>query len=122
MNYGDFQDNISFIFAGRFIHYLKYQEAKRLLKILARKTGNGAKLYFSVSGIDSDLAKNYLGKGIDIEKRFFKIDKSLRKRFEMGEKVCLYTEEEVESLFSKYFKVVKVEKTAFGNINIVVRK
>ena len=122
MNYTDFNQNISFVFSGRFLHYLKYSDAEKMLKILHKKTKVGAKLYFSISGIDTDLAENYFGKNVEIEKRFFKISANLQNRFSIKEKVCLYSEAEAEKLFSKYFSVLKIEKTAFGNINIIAEK
>ncbi len=122
MNYKDFQNNISLVYSGRFLHYLKYPDAKKLLKILHKKMKVDGKLFFSISGIDTDLAENYKGRGIEIEKRFFKISKSLQDRFQIKEKVCLYSESEARELFSKFFKVLEVKKTAFGNINIVAEK
>jgi cyclopropane fatty-acyl-phospholipid synthase-like methyltransferase len=122
MNYGDFENNISFIFAGRFLHYLKYDEAERLLKILKKKMQKGGHLYFSISALGTDLARDYNGENIKIEERFFKIKKELRGRFKIKESVCLYSLEEAEKLFSKYFKILSIEKTAFGNINIILEK
>ena len=122
MNYLDFQDNISFLFAGRFLHYLNYQEAEKLLKILNKKMKKEGKLFFSISGINSDLAKNYYGKETNVENRFFEIAPEIRKRFQIKERVCLYTIKEVEKLFERYFKILKIEKTAFNNINIILEK
>lgn len=122
MNYKDFQNNISLIYSGRFLHYLKYPDAQKLLKILHKKMKVGGKLYFSVSGIDTDLAKNYEGKNVEIENRFFKISEDLQKRFQIEEKVCLYSENEVEKLFSEFFQVLEISKTAFGNINVIAEK
>ncbi len=34
MSYEDFPDNISLIYSGRFLHYLKHKEAKKLPKTL----------------------------------------------------------------------------------------
>ncbi len=82
----------------------------------------GGKLFFSISGIETDLAQGYIGKKIVIEKRFFKINPDLQVRFQIFTPICLYSKEEAEKLFSKYFHILKIEKTAFGNINIVAIK
>ncbi len=122
MNYSDFKNNISLVYSARFLHYLKYSEAQKLLKILHKKMKVGGKLYFSISGIDTGLAENYAGKNVEIENRFFKISEDLQNRFQIKEKVCLYTENEAEKLFSNFFTISKIEKTAFGNINIIAQK
>jgi SAM-dependent methyltransferase len=121
MEYKDFE-NISLVYSGRFLHYLRYSEAQQLLKILRKKLKKGGMLYFSVSGIDSDLAKGYNVKNIKIENRFFKIPKNLQNQFSIKEKVCLYSETEARELFSQFFSVLEVSKTAFGNICITAVK
>ena len=122
MNYKDFNDNVSLIYSGRFLHYLSHNDAQRLLKILHKKMKVGGKLYFSISGIDTDLAVGYEGKGVKIENRFFPIADDLQKRFQIQEKVCLYSEKEVKELFSQYFEVIEISETAFGNINLIAER
>ena len=121
MNYSDFKNNISLIYGGRFLHHLRYKEAEQLLKILKKKSKKDAFLFFSLSALGTDLAKDYEGQDIPLKNRFFKIKKELRERFKIKEKVCLYSLKEVEDLFSKYFQIIKVKKTAFGNINIILK-
>jgi SAM-dependent methyltransferase len=108
LNYKNFEDNISIVYSSRFFHYLKYTDGKNLLKILSKKLKKNGKVYFSISGIDSDLSKGYFGKGIELEKRFFKISEKIQDRFQIKEKVCLYSQEEIKNLFSEFFEIEEI--------------
>lgn len=122
INYKNFEDNISIIYSSRFFHYLKYSDGKNLLKILSKKLKKNGKIYFSISGINSDLGKNYFGKGIELEKRFFKISKKIQDRFQIKEKVCLYSQKEIKNLFSEFFEIEEIWESNFKNIFVVARK
>ena len=122
LNYKDFEDNISIIYSSRFFHYLSYEDGKSLLKILSKKLKKDGKIFFSISGIDSDLGKDYQGQGIELEKRFFKISSKIQKRFQIEEKVCLYSQEEVKDLFSQFFQIEEIWEPDFKNIFIIARK
>jgi cyclopropane fatty-acyl-phospholipid synthase-like methyltransferase len=108
MSYKDFENNISTIYSSRFFHYLTYSEGIQLLKILSKKMKEGGLIYFSISGINSDLGFEYKGKDIDLEKRFFEISSTLKKRFEIEEKVCLYSIDEIKKIFSKFFVIEEI--------------
>ncbi len=118
----DLEGDISLVISFRFLHYLKYEEADNLLKILNKKMKKNSLGFFSISGIKTDLAEGYEGWEVELDKRFFKIKKDLRERFQIYEKVCLYKKEEIESLFGKYFEILFLEETLFGNINIIFKK
>ncbi len=121
MNYKDFQDDISLVYSGRFLHYLEYSDAEKLLKILSKKMNKKGKIYFSISGIKTGLAKNYKGINVNIEKRFFYIDKNLQERFKIKNQVCLYSKNEVEKLFSKFFDILEIKETKFFNITVIAQ-
>jgi cyclopropane fatty-acyl-phospholipid synthase-like methyltransferase len=114
MSYKDFPDNISLIYSGRFLHYLKYEEAKKLLKILKNKMNknNNSKLFFSVSGNDSELAKNR-------SEKYDFLSKENQKKFQIKEKVFLYSKKELQNLFEKYFETKKIWQSDFGNVFII---
>ncbi len=121
MNYADFPDNISLVYSARFFHYLKYEEAEKLLKILKRKCGksNSCKLFFSISGISSELGKSYAGQEKSIENRFDFLSMENQKKFHIKNKVTLYSQEDVQKIFSKYFDVQKAWQSDFGNIFVI---
>jgi SAM-dependent methyltransferase len=108
VNYKTFPKNISAIYGGRFLHYLQYENAENLLKILFKNLKTGGKVFFSVTGVETEIANGY-DKNIKIEKRFFKIKDHLQERFLIKEKVTLYKKEEFEKLFENAgFKKEKV--------------
>lgn len=121
-NYKDFKDDVSVFYSSRFFHYLKYEEGKNLLKIISKKLKKDGKIFFSISGVDSDLGKNYEGKGVDLEKRFFQISPKIQKRFQIEEKVCLYLKDEVEKMFGEFFQIEKIWESDFKNIFLIAKK
>jgi cyclopropane fatty-acyl-phospholipid synthase-like methyltransferase len=108
LDYKDFEGDISIVYSARFFHYLDYAEGKKLLKIVSKKLNKDGKIFFSISGLNADLAKGYGGREVDIEKRFFKISKDLQERFEIKKKVCLYSKKEIEKLFSEFFEIQQI--------------
>jgi cyclopropane fatty-acyl-phospholipid synthase-like methyltransferase len=114
INYKDFPNNISLIYSGRFLHYLKNEEAKKLLKILNNKMdkNNDSKLFFSVSGINSELGK-------DRSKEYSFLSKENQKKFQIKEKIILYDKKDLQDLFEKYFETNQIWQSDFGNIFIV---
>ncbi len=116
MIYQDFPDNISLIYSGRFLHYMKYNEANNLLKILRKKSSKNGKIFLSVSGINSELGNGYLGNGKKIEERYDFLTKDHRNRFKIQEKVTLYNEQELQNLIQKYFQIESIWQSDFGNL------
>ena len=121
-DYKTFPKNIEAVYMGRFLHYLKYNDASSLIKILYKNMNYGARLFVSVTGTDTEIAENY-NKDINIEKRFFNIRDDLQERFLIKEKVTLYGKEELEKLFlDNNFKTKKIWENNFGNIKAIFEK
>lgn len=119
VDYKTFPKNIDIIYCSRFLHYLKYSEAENFLKVIKKSLNKNGKVYFSISGIDSVLSENYKSKNKKIEERFSKLDFENQKKFKIKNKVCLYSKTEAEKLFEKYFKIIEIWQSDFGNIFIV---
>ena len=105
INYRDFPKNIDFVYSARFLHYLTYKEAENLLRKFSKNMKSGAKIFITVSGINSDIGINYSCGENKISERNCFLSKSNQKRFEIKEKVTLYKKEELENLLKKYFEI-----------------
>jgi SAM-dependent methyltransferase len=108
----------SLVLMQRTIHYLKYQDAVKLLKDLREITEK--KLFISVTGIGSGIGDEYEGKEIPLAKRFCKLNEFTANIYSIHEPVCLYTKEEfVNLLETAGWKVDRCWESAFGNIKAV---
>jgi len=119
VDYVDFPKNIDFVYSARFLHYLTYLEAENLLRKFSKNMKSGAKIFITVSGIDSDIGKNYSCSEKIISERNCFISKLNQSRFEIKEKVTLYTKKELEILMENYFIIEKSWESDFKNIFII---
>jgi hypothetical protein len=118
----DLPENIRLFYSQRFVHYLKFLEAVALLKIFRSRMVDEGKLYLSASGLDSELAIDYLGRSSLIEERFFPLGPAMAEKHQIHEPVCLYTAEELAYLCElASFDVEEVWVSDFGNIKGVFR-
>lgn len=122
IDYIDFPKNIDFVYSGRFLHYLEYFEAEDLLKKISKNMKSGAKIFITVSGLNSDIGINYDCADKNIKERYCLLSKSNQSRFKIKEKVTLYKKEELESLMSEYFEIEKIWESDFKNIFIIAKK
>jgi cyclopropane fatty-acyl-phospholipid synthase-like methyltransferase len=105
VDYKDFPKNIDFVYSARFLHYLTYEEAEDLFRKFSKNMKKNGKVFITVSGINSDIGKDYSCKKNEISKRNCFLSKSNQKRFEIKEKVTLYKKDELENLIKKYFEI-----------------
>ncbi|MFT7645083.1 MAG: SAM-dependent methyltransferase [Candidatus Paceibacteria bacterium] len=102
----------------RTLHYLTYEQAKKLLKFLHQITED--RLYISVTGIKSEVGVDYLGNGVPIKERFFALNHGRAETFSIYEPVCLYSESELVTLLEDSGWVIrKCWQSAFGNIKAI---
>jgi len=102
----------------RTLHYLPYTQAFKLLSSLSIIIDD--RLYISVTGIDSDVGKNYTGKEESLEARFEELDFETKSTFNIHKPVCLYTKDEfVKLLESAGWEIDLCWTSAFGNIKAV---
>jgi SAM-dependent methyltransferase len=102
----------------RTLHYLPYGKALEALKFL--RTMVQDKLFISVTGMDSAVGDNYVGKDLPINERFVKLSPVEADIFQIQAPVCLYRQEEFIILLERAgWKVEDIWQSAFGNLKAV---
>lgn len=102
----------------RAIHYVPYQAALQLL--LQVRLSGVERLFISVTGIESDIGKNYADAGKVVSERFCTLPAVDAETFSIHEPVCLYTPEEFIALLQQAgWEVQECWVSAFGNIKAV---
>ena len=102
----------------RTLHYLRYIEARHLLKELRKRTkGN---LYLSVTGATSAIAESYPALSMSIAKRFAKLSSKAQEVFSITAPLCVYHEEEVSAILKDTdWNIIQFRVSDFGNIKVV---
>lgn len=102
----------------RTLHYLPYAQA---LEVLVWLRGHvSKKLFISVTGVESDIGRNYADKNKPVGERYCSLHKEDSEAFSLDEPVCLYTPEEfIVLLQDSGWKVDECWVSAFGNIKAV---
>lgn len=102
----------------RTIHYLPYKQALLLLEYL-RKIIND-KLFISVTGIESDIGRNYMDKNKSVQARFCQLNNVDAMTFNINEPLCLYTPEEFMFLLQESgWEIEECWVSAFQNVKVV---
>lgn len=115
--------NIDIAYSQRFIHYLRYEEARNLLALIFDCSEKGSHLFISASGIRSELGTNYEGICVSIEDRYFHLDEKLSKKHNILGNVCLYDEDDLYRLAASVgYKKERVYSSAFGNVKGIFKK
>lgn len=119
----DIPDSLDILYSQRFIHYLKFGEALRLLGMLSKRLKPGARLFVSASGLHSELGQEYPHRELPIESRFAPLAPSMAEKHQIREAVCLYEETDLARA-SKILKLdtITVFRSSFGNIKGVFAK
>jgi hypothetical protein len=119
----DFPPNIGLVYSQRFIHYLRFKEASRLLAIVANKMCASGRLFLSASGINSELGIGYIAAKAPIDIRFGVLASGMQKKHAIYQPICLYREEELQNLvLSHGFRTVRVWSSAFRNMKGIFEK
>jgi hypothetical protein len=66
----DFPEAAGVAYSQRFVHYLRFDEASRLLQLLASRLCAKARLFLSASGLGSELGAEYAHAAVAVEHRF----------------------------------------------------
>jgi ubiquinone/menaquinone biosynthesis C-methylase UbiE len=102
----------------RTLHYLPYGKAMELLKFLRMAVQD--KLFISVTGMDSAVGENYVGKNLPIAERFIKLESAEADIFQIQAPICLYRQDEFLTLLeASGWKVESLWQSAFGNLKAV---
>jgi hypothetical protein len=102
----------------RTLHYLTYVEARELLSVLHQAISN--KLFISVTGLESDIGREYLGRSDVLATRFAELTDTGKEKFHITKPVCLYTQAELRLLLEDTgWKIEMMWMSAFKNIKAV---
>lgn len=119
----DFPARIGLAYSQRFLHYLRFDEAARLLSLLAERMCAGARLFVSASGLGSELGEGYAHAVLPLEQRFAPLSPAMQAKHAIGEPVCLYTPADLEHvLLAQGFTAVRVWASPFGNVKGVFER
>ncbi len=119
----DFPKDIGVAYSQRFIHYLRFDEASRLLEMLAGRLCPNARLFLSASGLGSELEAGYADSGVAIEHRFAPLANEMQAKHGIRENVCLYAIEDLERLVLAHgFGTIRTWTTPFGNVKGVFER
>lgn len=113
-------EQYDFAYLQRVIHYLDYHEAVVQLTKLQSVT---SRLYISFSGLDTEIGQHHLAPDRELPNRFDYLDKDGQQKFNISERICLYTKSEVGALLHEAgWNIDKIWVSAFGNIKVICTK
>jgi hypothetical protein len=119
----DFPNNIDVIYSQRFIHYLRYETAIKLLSILSGKTKEWWKLFLSSWCIDSELVDWYNELNKNIQNRFWWLSSEMANKHWIHWELCLYSKDEFNELWIKaWFKKNEIWNSSFGTLKWIFQK
>lgn len=108
---------IGIFVAERVLHFLRFSETKRVLKIVLNRMEKGGRLFVSLSGLNSPLGEGYAHKDLPVEKRFCTPSDKVMEKFKIDVPICLYTLADAEKLFvGLSVRKVFLRETPFGNV------
>lgn len=94
----DVQDSYKIVYANRFLSHLRFDPARRLLRLIASHLCEGARLYLSFSGLDSPLGEGYGDRDKPVEDRYAVVNAALSRENQLAAAMCLYRPSDVEKL------------------------
>jgi SAM-dependent methyltransferase len=119
----DLPEKISIFVAERVLHYLRFEESRRVLARVIRKMEKGGRLFLSLSGINSPIGKDYEHRDFPVEKRFCLPSREVMEKFKIDVPICLYDIEDLRRLLDGFpVREVKLRRTAFGNAEGIFEK
>jgi len=119
----DLPEKISIFVAERVLHYLRFEESRRVLARVIRRMEKGGRLFLSLSGINSPIGKDYEHRDFPVEKRFCLPSREVMEKFKIDVPICLYDIEDLRRLLDGFpVREVKLRITAFGNVEGIFEK
>jgi SAM-dependent methyltransferase len=119
----DLPERISIFVAERVLHYLRFEESRRVLARVIRRIEKGGRLFLSLSGINSPIGKDYEHRDFPVEKRFCLPSREVMEKFKIDVPICLYDIEDLRRLLDGFsVREVKLRITAFGNVEGIFEK
>jgi hypothetical protein len=119
----DLPEKVQILYSQRFIHYLKFEEADSLIKMMAGRMETGGRVFLSASGIDTELADGYADRGKAVRDRYSPLSEAMALKHQIHEPVCLYSEMDMKLLLKPSgFKEILVWSSEFGNIKAIFER
>jgi len=119
----DLPTKIDLVYSQRFIHYLPFEEAKEVIKMIGDRVKSGGRIYISASGLQTELGEGYPDNNKPPENRYSCLKPSVAEKHGIHNQVCLYKKEDMEELLSVAgFDPIDVFASEFGNIKGIGRK
>lgn len=115
-------DMYNIVYSQRFIHYLPYDLARKLVECLYNHLERDGYVFISASGMTSELSKGY-DSGRVINERFSRLEHKTALKHGILTPVCLYYKEELQDLFVQAgFTTLSIWTSSFGNIKAIFKK
>jgi len=109
--------HIDILFSQRFLHYLPYAAAQRLIAMTTEKLAMQGRCFLSVSGLKSELGQDYAHAGLPVEDRFTQLAPAMAAKHGIAEPIGLYTEDELVALAERCgLRALETWSSAFGNV------
>jgi SAM-dependent methyltransferase len=113
----DVPDRLAFAYSQRTLHYLRFDDAALVLRLLKNHLEPNAPIFLSLSGLESELGTNYPAREVAIRKRFSRIAPQLATKHHINRPVCLYTADDIRTLARESgLTVGDVWTSEFGNV------
>lgn len=104
------------LYSRRFLHYLRFSEAVKLLRRLMAQAPCAA--YLSMPGIHSELNTN--GRYVPLEKRFLRLDPAIARKHHITRRVCLYGIPDARRLAEESnMQIQRLWLSGFGHVMMI---
>lgn len=117
LKFADLPSNLAICHSQRFIQYLRFDEATRLLRTIREACIPDAKLFLSAGGLRSELRHGYESFANPVNERYGTLSPEMATKHSIFAPMCLYYPEElVELCAAAQFQCERVFESPFGNI------
>lgn len=108
---------VELLYSQRFLHYLRFEEARLVLERIVRRMPPGTKAFLSASGIHSELGEGYPHHQVAVEQRYERLATPMADKHQIYEPVCLYELDDLARLAHRLgLTVERLFASEFGNV------
>ncbi len=116
-------EDFAVLYSQRAIHYVPYDDAKKILSMMFNRMAKGGAVFISAAGWDTEYGKTYPHRDRPVAERFDFVAPDMQAKHGIAHKIVTYREEELAALLKEAgFTDVKATRSAFGNIKATARK
>ncbi len=113
----DVPDGLDILYSQRALHYLRYKDAAKCLKMIFGKMATGGAAFISVAGMGCEFGTSYPDRAKPVQRRFNKLAPDMQAKYNTQHKLVLYTEAETRVLLEDAgFSGITFIPSNFGNI------